>query len=265
MTDWHVVPDRSFGKAGVQIYRDGKFIKRFSMAELGVPENEMDLLCRWLPEKLAAEGEALLAEPTYEERRQAFIDAGIRNYEALQEFMKTQPPITKEQAEAELRRQAHRIAELTKLSCSTCGQPEVSHADDQAADPFEAEIVPAATAGGELAAGDEPAEGDEPEGDEPPEESVEAAGDEPESEYDPEEEEVDDPTVDMSTEELQTLYAKLRNQEDLNDEERLLWEDVQTELAGRGFIASQGEQPFGGSPLQQGEPVAAPSPFAGEE
>jgi hypothetical protein len=59
MTDWHVVPDRSVGKAGVQIYRDGKYIMRIALDDLGIPEHEMELLCRWLPSKIGS----LLEEP----------------------------------------------------------------------------------------------------------------------------------------------------------------------------------------------------------
>jgi hypothetical protein len=55
MTSWHVIPDRSLGKVGIQVYQDGQFCQRIVLADVGIPEDEVGFLCSWLPEKLAAD------------------------------------------------------------------------------------------------------------------------------------------------------------------------------------------------------------------
>ncbi len=166
MTDWHVVPDRSAGKAGVQIYRDGEYVMRIALADVGIPEHEMGLLCRWLPNKIGA-----LLEPPVQE----------------------------------------------KQGCATCG---CADADDAAADPFEREI--------------------EPEG-----------------------EEEDDPVTRMGSPDLEARLMELNTKEDLTEDEEAEREAISDELVGRVFIASQGEEPFGGKP--EGIPAPEATPGEGEE
>ena len=61
MTSWHVIPDRSLGKVGIQVYRDGQLYRRIALADVGIPEGEVGFVCSWLPEKLAVDPDLLKA------------------------------------------------------------------------------------------------------------------------------------------------------------------------------------------------------------
>ena len=49
-SDWKAIPDR---KAGVQIFHKGEPMVRLAAKNFGIPEEDIGLLCRWLPKKLA--------------------------------------------------------------------------------------------------------------------------------------------------------------------------------------------------------------------
>jgi hypothetical protein len=49
-SEWQALPDKH---ANVNIYRNGEPIVRLAAADFGIPKEEISLLCRWLPKKIA--------------------------------------------------------------------------------------------------------------------------------------------------------------------------------------------------------------------
>ncbi len=53
-SEWQAIPDKH---ANVNIFRNGEPIVRLAASEFGIPADEIGLLCRWLPKKLAEDTE----------------------------------------------------------------------------------------------------------------------------------------------------------------------------------------------------------------
>jgi hypothetical protein len=49
-SEWRAIPDK---QASVHIFRNGEPVVRLAAEDLGVPEEEVSLLCQWLPKKLS--------------------------------------------------------------------------------------------------------------------------------------------------------------------------------------------------------------------
>ncbi len=69
---WQAVTDRV---NNVNVFYKGEAIVRFSASDMGIPEDETSIVCRYLPEKLASESEfvsSLLDELGTDERESLF-------------------------------------------------------------------------------------------------------------------------------------------------------------------------------------------------